>query len=217
MEDTVGLEALEAIGPTQQAHEWELTFSTQLATTQFLTQGTFVIRGHQARVNSVQQNRFKIRLHWVPYYVSNESFVDVFERNYVKVHSADFEKSSVEGLEHVRTLIRFFIVETDKPENIPHFISWNHGSLRGRALVTMTGRAPLCLRCKMSGHLRKQCSAPYCTTCRQYGHDSAVCQGATYASTTAATKGNVFHIDEELADVVDDFLKNDTIIRFRMI
>ena len=83
VEDTVGLEALEAIGPTQQAHELgPLTFSTEFGNDPIpIPQRTFVIRGHQAHVNSVQQNRFKIRLHWVPYYVSNESFVDVFERN----------------------------------------------------------------------------------------------------------------------------------------
>ena len=59
-------------------------------------------------------------------------------------------------------------------------------------------------------------NAPHHTALRVGSMDTIlrmrVCQGATYASTTAANKGNIFHIDEELADVVDDFLKNDIVI-----
>lgn len=42
--------------------------------------------------------------------------------------------------------------------------------LSGTALVVVPGRAPVCLRCKRSGHLRRDCRVPRCDECRRFGH-----------------------------------------------
>ena len=37
------------------------------------------------------------------------------------------------------------------------------------------GRPSLCLKCKGTGHLRKNCKAPYCRHYQEYGHSSESC------------------------------------------
>ena len=43
-------------------------------------------------------------------------------------------------------------------------------------LITIPGRAPLCLRCHTIGHVRSQCNTPYCRHCNIYGHHSEDCR-----------------------------------------
>ena len=36
-------------------------------------------------------------------------------------------------------------------------------------------KAPVCLRCKASGHVRKDCHVSYCTACKRFGHSADNC------------------------------------------
>ena len=186
--DTTGLAALEAVGPTQQSHVWELTFATPLQQTQFLSAGDFDVRGHSAQVSGADSSTVKVRLHWIPYYVSNEPFINMFERHGMKVVADEFEPSKVKGLEHVRTGIRCLTLRTDKVAEIPHIVPLRHGDREMEALITMTGRLPRCLRCNQSGHVRNQCTAPFCYRCRRFGHKKtdATCTGRSYSSAMAS-------------------------------
>ncbi|KAH8026067.1 hypothetical protein HPB51_015416 [Rhipicephalus microplus] len=48
-------------------------------------------------------------------------------------------------------------------------------------LVVVAGRAPICLRCRGTGHISGDCRAPRCAVCRRFGHGES--GGArTYAS-----------------------------------
>ncbi|XP_029840285.2 uncharacterized protein LOC115323942, partial [Ixodes scapularis] len=53
----------------------------------------------------------------------------------------------------------------------------------GSALVLVPGRAPPCLRCKKTGHIRKDCRVPRCHHCHRYGHTRENCV-KPYAVTT---------------------------------
>ncbi|KAH7985602.1 hypothetical protein HPB51_026791 [Rhipicephalus microplus] len=66
-----------------------------------------------------------------------------------------------------------------KVNDIPHQLKIA-GEL---TLVVVPGRAPLCLRCKSTGHIRRDCRVPRCSRCRRFGHEDADC-AKTYASVT---------------------------------
>ncbi|XP_075738716.1 uncharacterized protein LOC142783987 [Rhipicephalus microplus] len=68
------------------------------------------------------------------------------------------------------------------------------------ALVVVPGRAPLCLRCRAIGHIRRDCRVPRCGVCRRYGHDDAHCV-RSYAS--IAGPGQTDEVSEHLMDAVD--------------
>lgn len=43
------------------------------------------------------------------------------------------------------------------------------------ALVHVPGKAPLCLRCRGTGHIRQDCRVPRCGLYRRLGHDETQC------------------------------------------
>lgn len=55
-------------------------------------------------------------------------------------------------------------------------------------LVFAPGRAPLCLRCKPTGHIRKDCRVPRCATCHRFGHIALDCVGTYATSVTSQEK-----------------------------
>lgn len=69
-------------------------------------------------------------------------------------------------------------------DDIPHQLRVG-GEL---ALVVVPGRAPLCLRCQQTGHIRKECRVPRCNVCRRFGHEGAHCV-RTYAAAAAPVGG----------------------------
>ncbi|XP_037561273.1 uncharacterized protein LOC119440435 [Dermacentor silvarum] len=68
------------------------------------------------------------------------------------------------------------------------------------ALVFVPGRAPLCLRCRGTGHIRRECRVPRCGICRRFGHDDSQCV-RSYASVTGPLRSDV--VSEHLMDAAD--------------
>lgn len=68
------------------------------------------------------------------------------------------------------------------------------------ALVHVPGRAPLCLRCRGTGHIRRECRVPRCGACRRFGHDETQCV-RTYANVTGLLRSDV--AAEHIMDEVD--------------
>jgi hypothetical protein len=70
------------------------------------------------------------------------------------VTSASYDKSVIERLKYVNSLIRTLWIETENPQSIPHAINWHSDGQTGQALVTMKNRAhaPVRLRCFEDGH-----------------------------------------------------------------
>ncbi|KAH8036646.1 hypothetical protein HPB51_003239 [Rhipicephalus microplus] len=67
------------------------------------------------------------------------------------------------------------------------------------ALVVVPGRAMQCLRCHVTGHVRRDRRVPRCSKCRHYGHADADCV-RTYASATGIPRADEH---DELKDVVE--------------
>ncbi|XP_029823119.2 uncharacterized protein LOC115309088, partial [Ixodes scapularis] len=67
-------------------------------------------------------------------------------------------------------------------------------------LVLVPGRAPVCLRCKGKGHIRRECKVPRCASCRSFGQSESQ-SVRTYASVAGPVRSN--DISEHLMDVAD--------------
>ena len=66
-----------------------------------------------------------------------------------------------------------------------------HKGTKYPLLITVVGRQPLCLRCGLRGHVRRDCSTPVCRNCSRYGHVTGTCNAKqpSYSSALACEKG----------------------------
>ncbi|KAH7961684.1 hypothetical protein HPB52_011258 [Rhipicephalus sanguineus] len=64
-------------------------------------------------------------------------------------------------------------------DDLPHLFKFGGGTV----LLVAPGRAPLCLRCRMQGHIRRDCQTLRCGVCRAFGHESQDC-ARSYARVT---------------------------------
>src|ERR1043165_6925382 len=138
-----------------------MTFKTVNHKTTFLSYGDFEIRGFKCSITDINRTRYKVRAHWTPYYVPMQNLTDILTREGVKVISATFDKSVVKGMEEVDSLLRTITVECDTPSSIPHVVNWHFHGKTGQTLFTMTGRPPVCLKCKLAGHIRRDCTTAF--------------------------------------------------------
>jgi hypothetical protein len=188
--ETVGIHQLEACGPTSAPHIWLLTFKSVETKETFESRGDFTCNGQPARIHRVmpkapKPKRNYVRVHWIPYHIPMEAAMaelDTIEG--MRIVSAGYETCQSEGMSHVRTLVRMLCIETDRKELIPSYFKWTYRGQTGRAMVTLKGRPPQCLRCEKYGHVRRECKEPKCVVCNQFGHNDPTCNLLqTYAAT----------------------------------
>ncbi|KAH8021762.1 hypothetical protein HPB51_016826 [Rhipicephalus microplus] len=68
-------------------------------------------------------------------------------------------------------MVRLKLKEGVVLEDLPHLFKFGGGTV----LLVAPGRALLCLRCHMQGHIRRDCQTPRCGVCRAFGHESQDC------------------------------------------
>ena len=170
LNSTCGVKELIACGPTAAGHIWQMMFASANAKDRFLLAGSFAVYNnlHRAEIGGVWQKKYCVRVHWVPYWIPVDVVTLGFRQSGLQVVHAGFDNSVVKGLEHVKSGIRTVTIETDQPGNIPHLFNWFFVGQSGRALVTMTGRDPNCLKCNQVGHISARCEVSYCRQCREY-------------------------------------------------
>ncbi|KAM7309594.1 hypothetical protein ISCGN_006598 [Ixodes scapularis] len=102
------------------------------------------------------------------------------------------------GVQSTTRLVRLSLKEGVTLERIPHQLRIAGGNV----LVVIPGRDPLCLRCKGTGHIRRECRVPRCDECHRFGHERDNCV-RTYATVTqevVADGDGVLNMDEEEAE-----------------
>jgi len=107
----------------------------------------FEVRGKTFTMSYFGKQNFCVRVHWLPVIMNNDVLHEVFS-TFGKVVKGD--------LEILRTVYRgcAWRCRLHKKLEIPHMLEFADGL---KALVTMSGRAPLCLRCGEVGHVRQTC------------------------------------------------------------
>ncbi|KAH8033074.1 hypothetical protein HPB51_006079 [Rhipicephalus microplus] len=81
-------------------------------------------------------------------------------------------------------------------DDLPHQIG-NAGEL---ALVVAPGRPMQCLRCNVTGHVRRECKVPRCSHCRRFGHVDAQCV-CFYASVAGSV--DTVDVAQHIMDVTE--------------
>lgn len=76
-------------------------------------------------------------------------------------------------------MVRITLKDGVAVDAVPHQLR----SSGGNTLVVIPGRAPQCLRCKRTGHVRRECKVPKYAECHSFGDESKGCV-KTYARAT---------------------------------
>ncbi|KAG0414143.1 hypothetical protein HPB47_008701, partial [Ixodes persulcatus] len=120
-------------------------------------------------------------------------------RDYVHIIGGkEWRVAGFEGAESTTRIVRIVLREGVTLERLPHQLRFGSGTV----LVVVPGRAPICLRCRKTGHIRRDCRAPRCSECRAYGHEQQDCvrSYARAAVRGAGDEQNDLLMDEEEAE-----------------
>ncbi|KAM7290625.1 uncharacterized protein ISCGN_027241 [Ixodes scapularis] len=190
-----------AWAPFQMGHVWLLKLHTTAAKEKLLATGQLQVKDCLCLVIDPNKRELKVKVHWVALDVPVETIRRAFEA-YGEVKGVTREKWKVEGLSDVETttvIVRLVLRDGMTPESLPHQLRF----LGGTVLVVVPGRAPVCLRCRRSGHIRRECRVPRCEECRALGHDARDCvrsYARAVASHTADDTGMNHVMDEAEAE-----------------
>ncbi|KAH8025089.1 hypothetical protein HPB51_003005 [Rhipicephalus microplus] len=135
--------------------------------------------------------RFVSRYIWVAFDVCAEA-VRHASREYGEVKEIISDKWRDEDFEGVESTIRFLqllLKEGVTMDHIPHQVRLGSGT----ALVVVPARAPLCLRSRNTGHIRRDCRVSRCAGCRVFEHEQVNCT-RSYAS-AASRAANADHTE----------------------
>ena len=176
VDHTVGASNLVAFGPTADRGIYQLTFKTENHVKQFCSYGDFFIKERACKIESSFEKEHKIKIHWLPYYIPDQVIISELEKiPGLKVIHGWQEHSAKEGLKHVLTNVRVYSVRISSLEYIPQFVYWSYQKEKGKVLVVVPDKPPLCLRCHCSGHYRRECTTAYCIACKNFGHSQENC------------------------------------------
>ncbi|XP_077491856.1 uncharacterized protein LOC144102465 [Amblyomma americanum] len=187
-----------ALGAYRMSHVWAVTFASAEAVTKILSAGDLKVKDRRCLVIDPANQDVRVKLHWLLHNVPDED-VRVAFASYGKVSEVSKERWRVQGVASKGSTTRLVSLKMNpgvKLEDLPHEVRVG-GEL---ALVVVPGRAPLCLRCHGTGHIRRECKVPRCGACRRYGHEESSCV-RTYAS--AAVPVNTDISSELVMDEAD--------------
>ncbi|XP_077523217.1 uncharacterized protein LOC144134112 [Amblyomma americanum] len=187
-----------ALGAYRMSHVWAVTFASAEAVTKILSAGALKVKDRRCLVIDPANQDVRVKLHWLLHNVPDED-VRVAFAPYGKVNEVTKERWRVQGVASKGSTTRLVSLKMNpgvKLEDLPHEVRVG-GEL---ALVVVPGRAPLCLRCHGTGHIRRECKVPRCGACRRYGHEESSCV-RTYAS--AAVPVNTDISSERVMDEAD--------------
>ena len=204
LEKTVGLQAVEAIGPTQRSQVWEITFATKTVKQWFLDAGDFCIKNDfTASVHSSTIRRHYVKVLWYADCKRIADITEFIEKRGYKVVNARRGHSIIEGLTHARTNEVLLTVEGDSLAGLPYTYEYTVNGERRMSLISVPGRPPLCLKCGFTGHIRSKCDAKFCRRCRQWGHSDDSCALHYAAAAARGTTNQATDGGRSMVDVAD--------------
>ena len=151
----VDAEDVISIFKAEDQRQVQLTFLTKQGAESLLSMPTLSVSEFvSADVGPVRSDYHEIRVHWVPDYVKDSFFRDIFSR-VGKVLSVvkNKEKTGRTGC------VRVVKLQADwkDMECVPHLMAIRFEGAIHRFLLTIPGRPPLCLLCSEVGHVKKDC------------------------------------------------------------
>lgn len=189
-----------AIGAYQMNHVWLVTLRSSAAKQRLVKASKLEVKKKQCLVIDPDRQDVRLKLHWVPFHVTDEAVRKAFEP-FGKASEVTREVWRTEGFRGVQTNTRtvtLALKEGVTIETLPHQLR----VLGANTLVVVPGRPPLCLRCKKTGHIRKDCRVPCCNACRGFGHVEEDCPRTYVAAlrTAASEATSEMEMDEAEAE-----------------
>ncbi|XP_037520561.1 uncharacterized protein LOC119397194 [Rhipicephalus sanguineus] len=188
------------LGAYQMNHVWAITFKSAEGKKKMLAAGDIAVKNQRCIAIDPSHQDTRLKIHWLLYNVPDDDVRAVLAP-YGKVHEIVRERWRVYGCTDKGSSTRAVSLKL-KPgltvDDLPHQLRIA-GDL---TLVVVAGRAPLCLRCQGTGHIRRECRAPRCAVCRRFGHDQSGCS-RTYASVAGPVGSEELsehHMDEVEAE-----------------
>lgn len=200
LEDAGVIKDVSGIGAYQMSHVWLVNLKSDEAKRKLVESAQLVIKGRTCLVLDPTRQELRLKLHWVAFDVSNETIRKAFSA-YGEVKDVTLERWKVpgfDGAESTTRVVRIVLRQGLALERLPHLQRLGSGT----SLVVVPGRAPLCLRCRMSGHIRRHCRVPKCTECRSFGHvrEDCVRSYAQAAGRSSSDDQSELVMDEDEAE-----------------
>ncbi|XP_065287210.2 uncharacterized protein [Dermacentor albipictus] len=188
-----------ALGAFQMNHVWAVTFESAEATKKMLKYTEVQVKERRCLVVDPHNRDVRVKLHWLLHNVHDEDVHAAFAP-YGKVNDVQKEQWRVPGITDKGSSMRTVTLKL-KPgvtrDDLPHQLR-----VAGiMALVVVPGRAPLCLRCNRTGHIRRECRVPRCSVCQRFGHEESQCV-RTYANVAGPSRSEEV-VNEHLMDEVN--------------
>ena len=177
-------EEVNALLTTGRNDLWHIVLATDDAKKRLLMAGDFAIDDMFVKVSSVGEDDFHARIHWLPLYIPMELVLTALGRS-ATVVSSKFERTREGSWKGTATGVRSVLLKGNL-NDVPHLLEIPFRNGHCSALVTITGRKPVCLRCQRVGHFRKKCRTPKCRHCHLFGHESEECSRPKTALAYAA-------------------------------
>lgn len=190
-----------ALGAYQMSHVWAVTFKNGEAVKQMLCAREVKVKERRCMVIDPGNQAVRLKVHWMLHNLPDEDVCEALAP-FGTVKDITRERWRVQGLREKGSSTRLVNLVLRKGltvEDVPHLLR-----VAGeQVLVVAPGRAPLCLRCRNTGHIRRECRVPRCALCRRYGHDESQCV-KTYASVTGpAAKEEMVELLMDEAEVAE--------------
>ena len=183
------------LGPLVKRNEYYLAVNSREVRNKLIQCGSIVVKHSRFTIRATDTTRFVAKVHWAPPFTPS-SAIEKAMGNAVTVEKVQYEMSTEEGYTNVATGIRLVTMVGDR-KKIPHLATITNpiNGQQYELLVTVPGRPPLCLRCKLTGHFRRACRTPFCRHHKVYGHTTEECvlKKASYAN---AASRNVEVVEE---------------------
>ncbi|XP_049275734.1 uncharacterized protein LOC125760101 [Rhipicephalus sanguineus] len=170
-----------ALGAYRMSHVWAVTFKDAETVKKLVSIGELQVKSKRCIVIDPANRDVRMKVHWLLHSVPDEDVRLAFTP-FGKVTDIVRERWRAEGLTDKGSTTRLVTLKLHsgvKIDDLPHQLSVSGE----HALVVVPGRAPLCLRCRGTGHIRRECRIPRCGSCRRFGHEDGQCE-RTYASVT---------------------------------
>ncbi|XP_070387862.1 uncharacterized protein [Dermacentor albipictus] len=187
-----------ALGAYQMNHLWAVTFKDEEGKRKILEAEAFNVKDHRCMVIDPRDRGVRLKLYWLLHGVPDED-VRVALAPFGKVTEISRDKWKVKGCIDKGSTTRSVTLKLNvglTVDDLPHQLR----VAEDMALVFVPGRAPLCLRCRGIGHIRRECRVPRCGVCRRFGHDDSQCV-RSYASVTGPLQRDV--VSEHMMDAAD--------------
>ncbi|XP_037509125.1 uncharacterized protein LOC119385817 [Rhipicephalus sanguineus] len=187
-----------ALGAYQMNHLWAVTFKDEEGKKKMLATEAIAVKDERCMVIDPCDRGVRLKLYWLLHGVPDDD-VRTALAPFGKVTEISRDKWKVKGCMDKGSTTRSVTLKLKvgvTVDDLPHQLR----VAEDVALVHVPGRAPLCLRCRGIGHIRRECRVPRCGLCRRYGHDETQCV-RSYASVAGPARGDA--LSEHMMDAAD--------------